>query len=138
MIGRRLAGLALAAAAAGVAAQSSSVAAGTAPSAVSTVSQPAAPAPVVAGGAVLGVAEGRRIYTSFCVRCHGINLVTSSSAHFDLRTFPKDDKERFVRSVSKGLRAMPAWEGSLKPEQIDAIWAYVGSVNGWGAGESPK
>jgi mono/diheme cytochrome c family protein len=87
---------------------------------------------------VPGVADGRRIYTSFCVRCHGINLVTSSSAHFDLRTFPKDDKERFVRSVSKGLRAMPAWEGTIKPEQIDAIWAYVGSVNGWGAGESPK
>jgi len=83
-------------------------------------------------------ADGRRAYMSFCVRCHGIELVSSSSAYFDLRTFPKADKERFVRSVAKGIRAMPAWEGTLKPEQIDAIWAYVGSVNGWGAGESPK
>jgi mono/diheme cytochrome c family protein len=77
------------------------------------------------------VAEGRRTYTGYCARCHGIDLVVSSSAFFDLRTFPRD-KERFVRSVTKGLRVMPAWEGQLKPEQIDAIWAYVGSVNRWG------
>lgn len=77
------------------------------------------------------VEEGRKAYTTYCARCHGINLAVGSSAFFDLRTFPKDDKERFVRSVTKGLRAMPAWEGVIKPEQIDAIWAYIGSVNGW-------
>ena len=26
---------------------------------------------------------------------------------------------------------MPAWGGTLKPEQMDLIWAYIGSVNGW-------
>lgn len=75
---------------------------------------------------------GRRTYTSMCARCHGLNLV-SNGIGFDLRTFPAHDKERFVRSVTKGLRAMPAWEGIVKPEQIDAIWAYIGSVNGWPA-----
>ena len=75
--------------------------------------------------------QGRRAYTSFCVRCHGLNLVTTSSAYFDLRTFPKDEKARFVESVRHGKRQMPAWEGIVKPEQIEDIWAYIGSVNGW-------
>lgn len=74
---------------------------------------------------------GRKAYTSFCVRCHGINLVVSGGAFFDLRRFPADDKARFVTSVTNGLRAMPAWEGIVKPEQIEAIWLYIGSVNGW-------
>lgn len=78
------------------------------------------------------VERGRKSYTSYCARCHGLNLVTSG-AGFDLRTFPAHDKERFVRSVSKGLRAMPAWEGIAKPGEIDAIWSYIGSVNGWPA-----
>ena len=74
---------------------------------------------------------GRRAYTSYCVRCHGINLAVSSSAYFDLRGFPRDEKARFVESVMHGKRQMPAWEGIVKPEQIEAIWAYIGKVNGW-------
>ena len=80
---------------------------------------------------------GRKTYTSFCARCHGVNLVMVTGT-FDLRRFPQDEKERFVRSVSKGVRAMPAWEGNVKPEEIDAIWAYVGSVNGWGTRASAE
>lgn len=77
------------------------------------------------------VEQGRRAYTSYCARCHGINLAVSSAAFYDLRQFPANDKERFTRSVMKGLRAMPAWEGIVKPEDAEAIWLYVGSVNGW-------
>ena len=44
---------------------------------------------------------------------------------FDLPIFPKDGKERFIRSVAKGKNSMPPWEGLLKPEEIDALWAYV-------------
>jgi cytochrome c55X len=74
---------------------------------------------------------GHKVYTSYCERCHGINLAVGSSAFFDLRTFPKDAKERFVHSVTKGKRAMPAWGGIVKPDEIEAIWAYIGQVNGW-------
>jgi len=74
---------------------------------------------------------GRRAYTTYCTRCHGINLVVGSSAFFDLRTFPPEDKERFLNSVSKGLRAMPAWGGIVKPHEMESIWLYIGSVNGW-------
>jgi mono/diheme cytochrome c family protein len=79
---------------------------------------------------------GRKIYVSACQRCHGINLA-SNGIGFDLRTFPAQDKERFVRSVSEGLRAMPAWSATLKPEQLDLLWAYIGSVNGWTAVKAP-
>jgi mono/diheme cytochrome c family protein len=80
---------------------------------------------------------GRRIYVSSCTRCHGINLVTNGIG-FDLRTFPQHDKERFVRSVTNGKGAMPAWGATLKPEQIDLVWAYIGSVNGWKAASAPQ
>ena len=73
------------------------------------------------------IVQGRNAYVSFCARCHGIDLATTGSA-YDLRTFPREDRERFLRSVSKGLRAMPAWESSLKAEEIETIWAYVLSV----------
>ena len=76
------------------------------------------------------VEAGRKIYISSCQRCHGINLATHGIG-FDLRTLSQHDKERFLRSVTNGLRAMPAWGGTLKPEQMDLIWTYIGSVNGW-------
>jgi mono/diheme cytochrome c family protein len=74
---------------------------------------------------------GRKVYTSFCTRCHGVNLVTNGGLGADLRQFPADGRERFNRGVLKGLRAMPAWEGTIKPEQVDQLWAYITAVNGW-------
>jgi mono/diheme cytochrome c family protein len=97
----------------------------------------AASAPPAAAGSEPGAASlvsvtlGRRAYTSYCARCHGLNLVVTGGAFFDLRTFPRDDKERFLRSVRQGTRAMPAWQGIVKPEEMESIWLYIGSVNGW-------
>ena len=98
-----------------------------------TLAQPAAPATVADE-----VNDGKRLYTSYCTRCHGVNLVSSGGAFFDLRTFPRDDKERFMRSVKEGKRAMPAWGGIIKPPEMEAIWAYIGSVNGWTDAANPK
>jgi cytochrome c55X len=68
--------------------------------------------------------KGREFYTSYCARCHGVNLITTGAAT-DLRQFPKDQQERFERSVNQGVRAMPAWGSILKPADVQAIWAYV-------------
>lgn len=68
---------------------------------------------------------GKRVYISFCARCHGINMVSTASGFFDLRQFPPDNKARFVESVTKGLRAMPAWGDAIKPDELDQLWAYV-------------
>jgi mono/diheme cytochrome c family protein len=73
------------------------------------------------------IAQGKNLYRSYCTRCHGLNMVSVGSAFFDLRTFPHDDKPRFVNSVSNGKRAMPAWGGTLSPAEIDLLWTYVSS-----------
>jgi mono/diheme cytochrome c family protein len=94
-----------------------------------------APAPSVlpapASDTAALIETGRKTYVTFCTRCHGVNLVTTGGIGPDLRKFPADGRERFTTAVLKGVRAMPAWEGAIKPEQVDAIWAYGGSVNGW-------
>ena len=40
-------------------------------------------------------------------------------------TFPRDQRERFVNSVSRGKNSMPPWGDLLKPDEIDALWAYL-------------
>ena len=80
---------------------------------------------------------GRKLYVSSCLRCHGIELATNGIG-FDLRTFPRNEKERFVRSVNEGVRAMPAWRTTLKPEQLELLWIYLGAVNGWEATPAPR
>ena len=74
------------------------------------------------------VEKGRRAYRDYCQKCHGLNMVTSGGGFFDLRTFPQDQKPRFVSSVTNGKRAMPAWGSVLKSEEIDWLWTYVLSV----------
>jgi len=89
--------------------------------------------PAIAQDTPANAAEaGRKLYVNACQRCHGINLVTNGIG-FDLRTFPQAQRERFVRSVTEGMRAMPAWGNTMKPEQIELIWGYIGTVNGWTA-----
>jgi cytochrome c55X len=106
-------------------------ASGMAPAALAqTAPSAAVPATLSAPASAEVVEAGRKLYMGMCARCHGLNLV-SSGIGFDLRTFPAHDKARFVRSVTQGLRAMPALGASMTPEQVDAVWGYVGSVNGW-------
>lgn len=75
-------------------------------------------------------ALGRSLYTSYCARCHGVNMV-NTGASFDLRSFPKDQRERFERSVTQGLRAMPAWGTTFQPDELASLWLFVS------AGASP-
>jgi outer membrane biosynthesis protein TonB len=44
---------------------------------------------------------------------------------FNLRAFPRDQKARFVESVTNGKNSMPPWGGLLSPGEIDALWAYL-------------
>ena len=74
------------------------------------------------------VEKGRQLYNSYCARCHGLNMVTPGSGFFDLRALRSDEQDRFERSVSQGLRAMPAWGSILKPDDLQALWAYVSAT----------
>ena len=70
------------------------------------------------------IKKGAGIFALNCSPCHGARMADSNAA-FDLRNFPRDQKSRFVNSVTKGKNTMPPWGDLLKPEDIDALWAYV-------------
>jgi mono/diheme cytochrome c family protein len=73
------------------------------------------------------VEEGRALYHEVCFTCHGRDMLNPGLA-FDLRKFPKNDKQRFFNAVLKGTpKGMPPWEQQLSAQDIDALWAYVKS-----------
>ena len=71
------------------------------------------------------IKKGATSYRKRCARCHGFNMVNSGAGIFDLRTFPKDDKPRFVDAVMNGKNAMPSWGDVLDEEDVDTLWVYV-------------
>src|SRR5216110_444178 len=70
------------------------------------------------------VTRGSAIYAQNCSPCHGPRML-DPQASFDLRTFPPGEKNRFVTSVTKGKNQMPPWGDLFKPDDVDALWAYV-------------
>jgi mono/diheme cytochrome c family protein len=70
------------------------------------------------------IAAGASLFSRNCSPCHGTRMRDPESA-FDLRKFPRDQHERFVNSVTRGRNQMPPWGDLLKPEDIEALWAYV-------------
>jgi mono/diheme cytochrome c family protein len=70
------------------------------------------------------IGVGAEIFARNCSPCHGPRMQEPEGA-FDLRSFPPDQHARFVNSVSHGKNSMPPWAGLLKPEEIEALWAYV-------------
>ena len=67
---------------------------------------------------------GAELYARHCSPCHGSRMQDAQGA-FDLRKFPRDQKSRFVTSVTKGKNTMPPWGDVLKPADVDALWTYV-------------
>ena len=70
------------------------------------------------------VKKGSAIYSQNCGPCHGPRMLDPQGA-FDLRTFPKNDRNRFITSVTKGKNQMPPWGGLLSHAEIESLWAYV-------------
>ena len=69
--------------------------------------------------------KGATSYRKRCARCHGVKMVNPGPGIYDLRTFPRDDKPRFVDAVMNGKNAMPSWGDVLDEADIDILWAYV-------------
>jgi mono/diheme cytochrome c family protein len=70
------------------------------------------------------IRSGGEIFARNCSPCHGPRMQDPESA-FDLRKFPHDQHDRFVNSVTRGKNQMPPWGDLLKPDDIEALWAYV-------------
>jgi len=69
------------------------------------------------------IKAGAEIYAANCATCHG-NRMKNPEWAIDLATIPKDDRQRFVQSVTNGKGNMPPWGDVLKPGEIAALWAY--------------
>ena len=67
---------------------------------------------------------GAELFARNCSPCHGARMQDPGSA-FNLRKFPRDQRERFVNSVTRGKNQMPPWGDFFKPDQLEALWAYV-------------
>ena len=76
------------------------------------------------------VRQGKEQYDRTCAQCHGRNMVNAGTTVYDLRKFPVDQSERFVASVSLGKGNMPSFKDALSAEQLQMLWAYVGSRGG--------
>ena len=70
------------------------------------------------------VRAGADIFDRNCSPCHGPRMQNPEAA-FDLRKFPRSQRERFVNSVTRGKNQMPPWGDMLNAEEIEALWAYV-------------
>jgi mono/diheme cytochrome c family protein len=74
--------------------------------------------------------SGERLYADYCSSCHGEELRnTSGGVTFDLRRLRPGDHDRYLNVVLNGKNQMPPWRGALEPDQIEAIWAYIRSIN---------
>jgi mono/diheme cytochrome c family protein len=70
------------------------------------------------------VSAGAEIYSTNCSPCHGARMQDPGSA-FNLRKFPHDQRDRFINSIVRGKNQMPPWGDFFKPDQLDALWAYI-------------
>ncbi len=70
------------------------------------------------------IKQGATNYSQNCAPCHGPRMSDPQGA-FDLRTFPPDQKSRFLNSVTNGKNSMPPWGGLFNADDIEALWAYV-------------
>jgi mono/diheme cytochrome c family protein len=70
------------------------------------------------------IKKGAAVYASHCESCHGVRMIGPPWA-IDLNTFPRDSPARFADSVTYGVRGMPPWGDVIKPDEIEALWAYV-------------
>ena len=70
--------------------------------------------------------HGKMLYANHCSHCHGFNMVSAGNVTFDLRTFPRDQQQRFFKSVTNGRNnRMPPWGDVLSQDDIADIWAYI-------------
>ena len=70
------------------------------------------------------VKTGGSLFARHCATCHGTRM-RNPQWGTDLRAFPRDARARFLDSVANGKRNMPPWDDVLKPDEMEALWAYV-------------
>ena len=75
------------------------------------------------------IKAGSIIYAENCSTCHGRRLANPDDAP-DLRKFPRNERARFLTTVSKGKESkgrkkMENFDDLITTEEIENVWAYV-------------
>jgi len=81
------------------------------------------------------VTDGKKLYDTYCLSCHGENLDGEGKIAKMLDPLPRAFKyqfvasydERFKNSILNGVAgtAMPAWKNTLTEEEIDTLIGYI-------------
>ena len=90
------------------------------------------PLRALADGPVVGDARrGKLVYDANCARCHGTTTQRSSAVHLANPVLLATATDAFLHwAVERGRppTSMVPWKGTLTPEQIDDVVAYVRSM----------
>lgn len=91
----------------------------------------APPAPEPGGPGEPGPADGEAIFADNCAQCHILAAAGSSGTIGPNLDESRPSQNLAVDRVTNGQGAMPSFEGTLSPEQIQAVAEYVaGSAGG--------
>jgi mono/diheme cytochrome c family protein len=70
---------------------------------------------------------GKAIYKAYCVKCHGEDGKKGFMAAADL-SLSGLDSTALIEIISNGRNGMKGYQKELSPEQINAVAAYVSSL----------
>ncbi|MFC2949925.1 outer membrane protein assembly factor BamB family protein [Virgibacillus sediminis] len=79
------------------------------------------------GGAV-SVGEGLEVYENNCLACHGTEGVNGHNGPNLQTSNVSADKEAVIDRVKNGGESMPAFEGVLSEEEMEAVAEYLGEL----------
>jgi mono/diheme cytochrome c family protein len=68
--------------------------------------------------------DGRQLYKSYCVTCHGISGNMGASGAFDLSSSKLGLEER-IQVITNGRNVMASYKSLLSEEQIRAVAEYT-------------
>ena len=77
-----------------------------------------------------GAADGEAIFSEHCATCHTLAAAGSTGTIGPNLDESRPSQELAVDRVTNGQGAMPSFEGTLSPEQIQAVAEYVATSAG--------
>jgi mono/diheme cytochrome c family protein len=90
----------------------------------------ATPPPAPGGPDEPGAADGEAIFSEHCATCHTLAAAGSTGTIGPNLDESRPSVELATDRVTNGQGAMPSFEGTLSPEQIQAVAEYVASSAG--------